>query len=354
MRLLALESSCDETSAAVISDGQILSNVVSSQIALHAQYGGVVPELATREHLKNLPVVTRQALKEAKITPSDLDAVAATRGPGLPGALLIGLKAGQSMARALKIPFLGVHHHEGHLYSAWISLAPGEDFPRMNIEDFEPSVALVVSGGHTLLVHVSEPLKHQVLGGTLDDAAGECFDKTAKLLGLPYPGGPVMDRLAAGGDPKAFDFPRPMLHDPGFDFSFSGLKTSVRYFLRDHADIAESEQGLKDICASVQAAIVDVLVGKAIQAAKELKVSCITAAGGVTANRQLRASLEEACQRRRIKLKMASGLLCSDNAGMIGALAWLKFTRLGLQKNIDLLLDEEPKPHWDIPCSVNC
>ncbi|MBO6004055.1 MAG: tRNA (adenosine(37)-N6)-threonylcarbamoyltransferase complex transferase subunit TsaD, partial [Verrucomicrobia bacterium] len=224
MRLLALESSCDETSAAVISDGQILSNVVSSQIALHAQYGGVVPELATREHLKNLPVVTRQALKEAKITPSDLDAVAATRGPGLPGALLIGLKAGQSMARALKIPFLGVHHHEGHLYSAWISLASGENFPRMNIEDFEPSVALVVSGGHTLLVHVSEPLKHQVLGGTLDDAAGECFDKTAKLLGLPYPGGPVMDRLAAGGDPKAFDFPRPMLHDPGFDFSFSGLK----------------------------------------------------------------------------------------------------------------------------------
>lgn len=343
MTLLALESSCDETSAAVVSEGKILSNVVSSQIALHAQYGGVVPELATREHIKNLPIVTRQALQEAGLSPQQLDAIAATRGPGLPGALLIGLKAGQSMARALRKPFLGIHHHEGHLYSAWIRNVPGE-IPRMDIESFEPSVALVVSGGHTLLVHVKVPLQHHVLGGTLDDAAGECFDKTAKLLGLPYPGGPVMDRLAAGGNPNAFSFPRPMLHDAGFDFSFSGLKTSVRYFIRDHADIAASDQGLRDICASVQTAIVDVLVGKAIQATKKMKVRCLTAAGGVTANRQLRAALTQACERRRIHLHLAMRGICGDNAGMIGALAWLKFSRHCPADSLDV----DIKPYWEI------
>lgn len=346
MKLLAIESSCDETSAAVIEEGRILSNVISSQIALHAAYGGVVPELATREHLRNLPIVTREALQKANTRPEELDALAATRGPGLPGALLVGLKAGQSMARALKKPFLGIHHHEGHLYSAWITQNPGE-VPRMSIEEFEPSIALIVSGGHTLLVHVEAPLKHTVLGGTLDDAAGECFDKTAKLLGLPYPGGPLMDRLSEGGNPEAFKFPRPLLHDPGFDFSFSGLKTAVRYFLRDHPQIVESQQGLRDICASVQTAIVEVLVGKAVKAAKELKVHCISAAGGVSANRQLRATLAEACQRRRIKLKIATGTLCADNAGMIAALAWLKFSR-GAQGDS---LDDDPRPHWEIPSS---
>ena len=267
MTVLALESSCDETSASVVVDGRVLSNVVSSQIALHAEYGGVVPELATREHLKNLPVVVREALAQAKVSAQDCDLIAATRGPGLPGALLVGLKAGQSMARALRKPFLGIHHHEAHLYSAWIK--PGENggCPRMEISDFEPSVALVVSGGHTLLVHVKKPLEQSVLGGTLDDAAGECFDKTAKLLGLAYPGGPVMDRLASEGNPKAFDFPRPMLHERNYDFSFSGLKTAVRYFLKEHPEIADSPQGLRDLCASIQSAIVDVLVGKAIVAA---------------------------------------------------------------------------------------
>ena len=181
MKLLALESSCDETSAAVIEDGYIVSNIISSQIELHAQYGGVVPELATREHLRNVPIVVREALNKASIKPSDLDCVAATRGPGLPGALMTGLRAGQSMARALKIPFMGIHHHEAHLYSAWIN----EN--KISLDDFKPSIGLIVSGGHTLLVLVEEPLRHRVLGGTLDDAAGECFDKTAKLLGLKYP-----------------------------------------------------------------------------------------------------------------------------------------------------------------------
>lgn len=347
VKLLALETSCDETSAAIIEDGRILSNVVSSQIRLHAEYGGVVPELATREHLKNLPVVTRQALEDAHLSPRQLDAIAATRGPGLPGALLIGLKAAQTMAFVLQKPFFAIHHHEGHLYSAWIEQDPDAvpPVPRINMENFEPAIALVVSGGHTLLVHVESPLKHTVLGSTLDDAAGECFDKTAKLLGLPYPGGPVMDRLAKGGNPDAFDFPRPLLNKPGYDFSFSGLKTSVRYFLRDHPEIAETDQGLRDLCASVQNAIVEVLVGKAIQAAKKLKVHCISAAGGVSANSRLRDYLALACQRRKIKLRMASGTLCADNAGMIGALAWLKLSQGAPGDSLDL----EPKPNWELP-----
>ena len=350
LKLLALETSCDETSAAVIEDGRILSNVVSSQVRLHAEYGGVVPELATREHLKNLPIVTRQALREAHTPAGELDAIAATRGPGLPGALLVGLKAAQSMAFVLDKPFLGIHHHEGHLYSAWIEqdASVTAPMPRMNMEDFEPAIALVVSGGHTLLVHVESPLKHTVLGSTLDDAAGECFDKTAKLLDLPYPGGPIMDRLAAGGNPNAFDFPRPLLHKPGFDFSFSGLKTAVRYLLRDNPEVAQSDQGLRDLCASIQNAIVEVLVGKTLQAAKKLKVRCISASGGVSANSHLRATLAQACQRRKIKLRMASGTLCADNAGMIGALAWLKLS-LGAQTDP---LDLEPKPGWEIPSAT--
>ena len=339
MKLLALESSCDETSAAVIEDGYIVSNIISSQIELHAQYGGVVPELATREHLRNVPIVVREALNKASIKPSDLDCVAATRGPGLPGALMTGLRAGQSMARALKIPFMGIHHHEAHLYSAWIN----EN--KISLDDFKPSIGLIVSGGHTLLVLVEEPLRHRVLGGTLDDAAGECFDKTAKLLGLKYPGGPLMDKLAQRGNPQTYSFPRPMLHDKSYDFSFSGLKTAVRYFLEENPKLIEEDQFLYDICASVQAAIVEVLVGKVIQAAKNLKVSCITMAGGVSANSQLRAALSKACKVRNCQLKVATGPLCADNAGMIGALAWLKFSQ-GLSSDS---LDEDPKPHWDLP-----
>jgi N6-L-threonylcarbamoyladenine synthase len=264
MIILALETSCDETSAAVVRDGRILSNLIASQVSLHAEYGGVVPELAAREHLRNLIPVTQAALQSANIRPEQLDAVAATQGPGLPTALLVGFKAAQAVAFALQKPFLGIHHHEAHLYSPWISGQP----PVADFSGFQPNVSLIVSGGHTLLVRVEAELKHSVLGSTMDDAAGECFDKAGKLMGLPYPAGPEIDRLAEHGNPKAFDFPRPLLTDAGDDFSFSGLKTSVRYFLRDHPDVLNDAQQVRDLCASIQAAIVEVLVVKTLRAAK--------------------------------------------------------------------------------------
>src|SRR5213592_4895220 len=272
MILLAIETSCDETAAAVVQTGRVLSNVVSSQIQLHAKYGGVVPELATREHLRNLAPVTQTALREANVSAARLDGVAATRGPGLPSALMVGLKAAEAMAFALRKSFLGIHHHEAHLYSPWIGGHP----PRADFAAFEPNVSLIVSGGHTMLVHVRGAFDHIVLGSTLDDAAGECFDKTAKLIGLPYPGGPQMDRLAAEGNPRAFDFPRPLLREENDDFSFAGLKTSVLYFLRKNPGLTDDGQRIRDLCASVQAAIIETLVTKTMRAARRLGVRCVT------------------------------------------------------------------------------
>jgi len=314
MTILAIETSCDETSAALVRDGTILSNVVSSQIALHAEYGGVVPELAAREHLKNLPSVVRAALDEAKIPASQIDAVAATQGPGLPTALLVGFKAAQAVAFALRKPFIGINHHEAHLYSPWIG-----DFAA-----FQPNVSLIVSGGHTILAHVQSELQHRVLGATIDDAAGECFDKTGKLIGLPYPAGPEMDKLAEQGNARAYDFPRPLLQDESDDFSFSGLKTSVRYFLRDHPGLLDDPQKVRDLCASIQAAIVEVLVAKTIRAAERTGVRCVTASGGVTCNRALRKQLAHACGKHRLALRLADQLFCTDNAAMIGILAGRK------------------------------
>ncbi len=394
MTLLALETSCDETSAAVVRDGRVLANVVSSQIQLHAEYGGVVPELAAREHLKNLLPVAQAALHEAGITPPQLDAVAATQGPGLGIALLIGFKAAQSVAFALNKPFIGINHHEAHLYSPWIVRVPevaspsplgweragvrggsvvglsvantashelfhpspsiplpsegrGKPAPvrpefSADFTVFQPNVSLIVSGGHTLLVHVESELKHRVLGGTIDDAAGECFDKTGKLMGLPYPAGPIIDRLAAQGNPAAYDFPRPLLNDPNDDFSFSGLKTSVRYFLRDHPEILADEKKVRDLCASVQAAIVEVLVKKTIRAAKRAGVRCLTASGGVTCNSGLRKELESACRKNGFTLRLAETNLCTDNAAMIGILAERKL----LAKKPLTALKEEIQPGW--------
>jgi N6-L-threonylcarbamoyladenine synthase len=321
--LLALETSCDETSAAVIRDGRVLSNVVASQITLHAEYGGVVPELATREHLKNLQPVTGAALQQAHVHAQELHALAATQGPGLPAALMVGLKAAQAMAFVLSKPFVGINHHEAHLYSSWISGEP----PQARFDELQPNVSLIVSGGHTLLVHVAAELEHRVLGSTIDDAAGECFDKVAKLLGLAYPGGPLIDKLAESGDSHRFDFPRPKLRDPDDDFSFSGLKTSVRYFLRDNPALIENEQAVRDLCASVQAAIVDVLVTKTIRATKRLGARCVTASGGVTCNRALRRELAEACDENHFMLRVAERSLCTDNAAMIGVLAERKLMR---------------------------
>jgi N6-L-threonylcarbamoyladenine synthase len=340
MTLLALETSCDETSAAVVRDGRVLSSAVSSQIKLHAEYGGVVPELAAREHLRNLIPVVQTALRDAGVQPGQLDAVAATQGPGLPMALLVGFKAAQAIAFTLRKPFVGINHHEAHLYSPWIVCSGGAfaaDFTA-----FQPNVSLVVSGGHTMLVKVESELKHRVLGSTVDDAAGECFDKTGKLMGLPYPAGPEIDRLAEQGNPKAYDFPRPLLNDPGDDFSFSGLKTSVRYFLRDNPAVPDNAQRLRDLCASVQAAIVEVLVKKTIRATKRNHVRCVTASGGVTCNRALRRELARACEREGFALRLAEKSLCTDNAAMIGILAERKL----LANAAPTSLDEEINPGW--------
>jgi len=359
MTLLAIETSCDETSVAVVRDGTILSNAVSSQIQIHAEYGGVVPELAAREHLRNLLPITQAALQAARLQPDQLDAVAATQGPGLPTALLVGFKAAQAVAFALRKPFLGIHHHEAHLYSPWIRnaehrLGPEETdqtgrdgarrsgFGYADFSSFQPNVSLIVSGGHTLLVLVESELNHRVLGSTTDDAAGECFDKTGKLMGLPYPAGPEIDRLSESGNPKAFDFPRPLLNDAGDDFSFSGLKTAVRYFIRDHPDLLKKAQAVRDVCASIQAAIVEVLVVKTLRAAKRNGIRCVTASGGVTCNRALRRELTRACEKEGLTLRLAERELCTDNAAMIGILAERKLSA-GIKP---ASFDEEIKPGW--------
>ena len=340
MTLLAVESSCDETSVAVVREGQVLANQVASQTQLHAEYGGVVPELAAREHLRNFLPVAQAALQTAGVQAPELDAIAATRGPGLPTALLVGFHAGQALAFALNRPFLGIHHHEAHLYSPWISGQP----PRAEFEAFEPNVSLIVSGGHTLLVHVQALLTHRVLGSTVDDAAGECFDKVAKLIGLPYPGGPELDQRAEDGNPAAYAFPRPLLHENNDDFSFSGLKTSVRYFLRDHPQILDSPPAIQDLCASVRAAIVEVLVAKTIRAAERLDVNCVTASGGVTCNRALRRELTEACRRRGLHLRLAERSLCTDNAAMVGILAERKL----LHRAGPTPFEAEIVPNWSL------
>jgi N6-L-threonylcarbamoyladenine synthase len=340
MALLAFETSCDETSAAVVRHGRVLSNVVSTQIQMHAEYGGVVPELAAREHLRNLPLIAQRALDEAGMRAGDISAFAATQGPGLPSALMAGFHMARTAAFALERPFVGIHHHEAHLYSPWISGTP----PAADFAAFQPNISLIVSGGHTLIVHVTGELSHRVLGSTVDDAAGECFDKVGKLLGLPYPAGPEIDKLAERGDATKFKFPRPLIADPGHDFSFSGLKTSVRYYVRDHPEVLEHPQALRDLCASVQAAIVDTLVTKTIRAAKKMGVRCVTASGGVSCNRRLRADLTSACQRAHFQVRFASPSLCTDNAAMIAVLAERKLARGGPDPGATA----DIRPNWSL------
>lgn len=336
--LLAIESSCDETAAAVIHRGRILSSHVASQIQMHAEYGGVVPELATREHLANLRTIVRMTLGDAGISSCDLSGIVVTRGPGLPSALLMGMRFAQGLAASLNLPCWGVHHHEGHLYSPWMQTEPaGVDW-----EAFQPNVSLIVSGGHTLLVHVPGPGHHIVLGGTVDDAAGECFDKVAKMLELPYPGGPVLDSLATEGTPLDHRFPRPMLHDPHFDFSFSGLKTAARYYLKDHPGVREDRKRLAAFCASIQEAIVEVLVRKALKAAQACRVRTLTASGGVSCNSGLRRGLLEACQRKGLQLRLAPPAWCTDNAAMIAVVAEC---RLQAGQPIDASWSD-PSPGW--------
>ncbi len=316
MKILGVETSCDETAAAVVSNGtEILSNVVSSQVALHRPYGGVVPELASRNHLQIISSVLEQALTDARTSIDEIDAVAATYGPGLASSLLIGLNAAKGIAFAAGKPFVGINHVEAHLYSplfangAWDAL---------------PMISLVVSGGHTILAHVTTIGTHEILGRTVDDAAGEAFDKVAKLLGLGYPGGPEIQRRSENGNPKAIDFPRSMLHDDSYDFSFSGLKTSVLYFLRKHP-----HPHIEDVCASFQEAVVDVLVAKTIRAATNLRVKTVSASGGVSINHRFREKLEAECKQRGLRLLLAPAALCTDNAAMIAALAYHQVSRRG-------------------------
>lgn len=339
MLLLAIETSCDETSVAVVADGAVLANVVASQAVMHAEYGGVVPELAAREHLRNLAPTARAALAKASTHVRSLDAIAVTRGPGLPSALSAGVRAALAMGLALGKPVMGIHHHEAHLYSAWTDGDPLVS----RMDTFQPNISLIVSGGHTLLAHVAAPFKHRVLGGTVDDAAGECFDKTAKLIGLAYPGGPLVDRLARDGQRRTFPFPRPKRDDPDDDFSFSGLKTAVRYFLRDHPSVLDRPEGLRDVCAGVQEAIVDVLVTKTVRAALRLGVPVVTASGGVACNSRFREALRSRCDAAGLGLRIASAPLCTDNAAMVGLVGFERH-RAGLAEWLGL--DAEGLPGW--------
>jgi len=306
MRVLGIETSCDETAAAVVDDGrQVRSSVVASQADLHARYGGVVPEVASRAHVELICDVIEQALVESGASLGELDAVAAVRGPGLAGALLVGVSAAKAISLANRLPYVGVHHHEAHLYAAMI-----ED-PLLE----PPLVTLIASGGHTLLVAMEGHGRYRVLGETVDDAAGEAFDKVARFLGLGYPGGPAIDRLARDGDPEAVRFPRPM-HAEGLDFSFSGLKTAVVQYVRKHP-----ETDVADVAASFQAAIVDVLVDKLLAAARETGIDTIVAGGGVAANSALRERLLDVAVAGDVQLVLPSVALCTDNAAMVAAVA---------------------------------
>ncbi len=323
---LGIETSCDETAAAVLRDTIVLANVVSSQVALHEKYGGVVPELASREHLRNLMPVVREALDRAGVKMGDLGLIAVTSAPGLIGALLVGVSAAKAMAYGLGIPFIGVHHGEAHILAAHL------EYPDLGY----PYIALLASGGHTALYHVREFGSYRLLGQTRDDAAGEAFDKVAKLLGLPYPGGPVIDRLAQEGDPWAVHFPRGKRE--GYDFSFSGLKTAVR----NHVALFRSKDtgldrslNVKDVAASFQAAAVDTLVNKTLQAAKEHGVGAVVVAGGVAANSSLRKEMQQACEKTGITLFLPGMGLCVDNAAMVALAGYLHYRR-GDRSSLDL------------------
>jgi N6-L-threonylcarbamoyladenine synthase len=307
MLVLGIESSCDETAAAVLADGTLRSNVVESQDPIHAGYGGVVPELASRRHLEVvLPVVAR-ALDEAGVRLSDLDGIAVTHGPGLVGSLLVGLSVAKAFAYAHRLPLVGVNHLEGHIFAGRL----GD--PTLEL----PFLALVVSGGHTALYTCPAPLRYQLVGQTRDDAAGEAFDKVAKLLGLGYPGGPVVERAARDGDPQAIGFPLAQFQDGAPDFSFSGLKTAVSLYVRQHAPL--SPGGVADVCASFQATAVKMLVRKTIRAARGLGIRRILLTGGVAANGALREALEVECAERGYGWTAPPPRLCTDNAAMIAA-----------------------------------
>jgi N6-L-threonylcarbamoyladenine synthase len=325
LRILGIDTSCDDTSIAIVADGMsILSNVVASQVDVHHRYGGVVPELACRKHIEAIGPVYQAALDEAGLTLADLDAIAVTRGPGLIGALLVGLSFAKSLAYATGKPLIAVNHLEGHICSAFL------ETPDLAC----PFVCLVVSGGHTDLYDCETPGAYRLLGRTRDDAAGEAFDKVSKLLGLGYPGGPVIDRLAGQGDPQAIRFPRAHLERESLDFSFSGVKTAVLHYVRKHGP-----SQVADVAASFQQAVVDVLVDKTLAAARQCHASRVVVTGGVAANSQLRREMQKACAGAGLQLVIPHPRLCTDNGAMIAAAAHWRLHQGGSQYGEESLLE---------------
>ncbi len=315
--ILAIESSCDETAAAVVVNGRdVRSNIISSQIDIHTLYGGVVPEIASRKHIERINQVVQEALDTAGVTLDDIDAVAVTYGPGLVGALLVGVAEAKAIAWAKKLPLIGVHHIEGHISANYIENP-----------DLEPPFGcLVVSGGHTHLVLVKDYGEYEILGKTADDAAGEAFDKVARAIGLGYPGGPKIDRAAKEGNPLAMEFPRGKVRGSEYDFSFSGLKSAVLNYLNEKHMKGE-EINVADVAASFQKSVVDVLTEHSMHAVNEFGFRKFAIAGGVASNSALRASMEEACRRRNVTFYRPSPILCTDNAAMIGAAAYYEYLR---------------------------
>jgi N6-L-threonylcarbamoyladenine synthase len=335
VRILGIESSCDETAAAVVENGRlVLSSRVASQVDLHAQYGGVFPEVASRQHILSIFPIVEQALQQAHLNLREVDAIAVTRGPGLPGSLVVGLNAAKGLALASGLPLVGVNHLESHIYSAWLHNPEDTDIPSLQF----PLVALVVSGGHTELTLMSDHLTYRRLGATLDDAAGEAFDKVSRLLGTGYPGGPAIQEAAIGGNPRAFDFPRAWLEDT-WNFSFSGLKTAV---LRETRRMQENYRSLPvaDLAASFQAAVVDVLVGKTMKAVQAFEARAILVAGGVSANKALRRAFVE---KATVPLHIPPIWLCTDNAAMIAGAGYYRF----VQGQRDAL-DMDVLPNWPL------
>ena len=324
--ILAIESSCDETAAAVVKNGrEVLSNVISSQIALHTLYGGVVPEIASRKHIEKINQVIQEALDEAHVTLDDIDAIGVTYGPGLVGALLVGVAAAKAISYAKKIPLVGVHHIEGHISANYIEN-----------KDLEPPfLCLVVSGGHTHLVKVADYGKYEILGRTRDDAAGEAFDKVARAIGLGYPGGPKIEKAAREGDPMAIPFPKAKVNDNPYDFSFSGVKSAVLNYING-CKMKNIEIVPEDIAASFQKAVTDVLIAHDMHAAEEFKIDKLAIAGGVASNSVLREGMRAACEKRGISFYHPSPIFCTDNAAMIGAAAYYEYlagTRHGWDLN---------------------
>jgi N6-L-threonylcarbamoyladenine synthase len=319
MRLLGIETSCDDTAAAVVVDGyNVESNVLASQDEFHRSYGGIVPEIASRMHAETINAVIELALRNARCTFADFDGIAVTCGPGLPGSLVVGVAAAQALAFARDLPTWAVNHLHGHLFANYLEnpQLPAQRAPET------PFMCLVVSGGHTDLILVEQPNRHRVVGRTLDDAAGEAYDKVARLLGLGFPGGPILDRLAQKGDPTAFNFPRSLMRDPSFNFSFSGLKTAVRYYVDEHPE--DRQVRAADIAASFQAAVVDVLCEKTIRAAQELGQKTIALAGGVAANSALRRELARRAGDAGMNVLVPPLEYCTDNAAMIAAAAYYR------------------------------